>query len=214
VFPGETTNYVIGRMRNILVADADIWFADGFKTMIERDGRYNIVCTASSKDELTKALNEHEIDVAVISLAISGHDLQSVVSQLLRRHPGLRVILRLSAITPSLVRDAMQTGAWGCFGPQDRPEMLLDILAAVFAGRTSYPHINFDVLKSDPFELITAREREILAALARGWSNGQISARLGISSNTVKYHLKVVFSKLDVSSRSAAVARYLAKYPS
>jgi DNA-binding NarL/FixJ family response regulator len=53
--------------------------------------------------------------------------------------------------------------------------------------------------------VLTPREREILALLADGLSNKQIAARLGISTNTVKTHLELLFDKLDASSRTEAV---------
>src|ERR1700693_5622951 len=53
---------------------------------------------------------------------------------------------------------------------------------------------------------LTNREREILALLADGLANKQIAARLGISKNTVKTHLELLFDKLGVSSRAEAVA--------
>jgi len=54
--------------------------------------------------------------------------------------------------------------------------------------------------------MLTNREREILALLADGLGNKQIAARLGISANTVKTHLELLFDKLGVSSRAEAVA--------
>jgi two-component system nitrate/nitrite response regulator NarL len=54
--------------------------------------------------------------------------------------------------------------------------------------------------------VLTNREREILALLADGLANKQIAARLGISKNTVKTHLELLFDKLSVSSRAEAVA--------
>lgn len=54
--------------------------------------------------------------------------------------------------------------------------------------------------------ILTNREREILALLADGLGNKQIAARLGISKNTVKTHLELLFEKLGVSSRAEAVA--------
>ncbi|HYV96475.1 MAG TPA: response regulator transcription factor [Gemmatimonadaceae bacterium] len=54
--------------------------------------------------------------------------------------------------------------------------------------------------------LPTQREREILSLLADGLGNKQIAARLGISPNTVKTHLEVLFDKLAVTSRAEAVA--------
>jgi DNA-binding NarL/FixJ family response regulator len=53
--------------------------------------------------------------------------------------------------------------------------------------------------------VLTQREREILALLADGLANKQIAGRLGISTNTVKTHLELLFDKLDVSSRTEAV---------
>jgi DNA-binding NarL/FixJ family response regulator len=54
--------------------------------------------------------------------------------------------------------------------------------------------------------ILTNREREILALLADGLANKQIAARLGISKNTVKTHIELLFDKLAVSSRAEAVA--------
>ena len=53
---------------------------------------------------------------------------------------------------------------------------------------------------------LSNREREILALLADGLVNKQIAARLGISTNTVKTHLELLFDKLDVATRAEAVA--------
>ena len=55
--------------------------------------------------------------------------------------------------------------------------------------------------------VLTTREREILELLSEGLGNKQIAARLGISTNTVKTHLELLFEKLGVSSRAEAVAR-------
>jgi len=53
--------------------------------------------------------------------------------------------------------------------------------------------------------VLTRREREILGLLADGFGNKQIATRLGISTNTVKSHLELLFDKLDVSTRTEAV---------
>ena len=53
---------------------------------------------------------------------------------------------------------------------------------------------------------LTQREREVLSLLADGLGNKQIAARLGISPSTVKTHLEILFDKLEVTSRAAAVA--------
>ena len=60
-----------------------------------------------------------------------------------------------------------------------------------------------------PTELLTAREREVLALAADGLSNREIAAALEISDHTVKFHLASIFGKLTVSSRTEAVRRGL-----
>jgi two-component system nitrate/nitrite response regulator NarP len=62
---------------------------------------------------------------------------------------------------------------------------------------------------ADTFGTLTARERDLLAALADGMSNAQISVALDILVNTVKFHLKNLYEKLGVGSRSHALALYL-----
>lgn len=78
-------------------------------------------------------------------------------------------------------------------------EVIVTARAAPPALRSRGPDVPDDVLLSN-------REREILALLADGMGNKQIAARLGISTNTVKTHLELLFEKLDVSSRAEAVA--------
>jgi DNA-binding NarL/FixJ family response regulator len=73
------------------------------------------------------------------------------------------------------------------------------------------PYVDIGTITSDPLEVLTARERELLAALANGWTNLQIAARIGISANTVKYHLKNLYDKLGVNNRAMAVAMFMSK---
>jgi DNA-binding NarL/FixJ family response regulator len=60
-------------------------------------------------------------------------------------------------------------------------------------------------------ELLTARELEVLAHLADGLSNKAIASRLGISDETVKFHLSAIFGKLGASNRTDAVRQALRK---
>ena len=63
--------------------------------------------------------------------------------------------------------------------------------------------------EDEPIEALTARELEVMNGLADGLSNKAIAARLGISDETVKFHLTAIFGKLQASNRTDAVRRAL-----
>jgi len=82
----------------------------------------------------------------------------------------------------------------------------VDVILVAHAGEGS--GLRTQPTRSDAIvgPILTNREREILALLADGLANKQIAARLGISKNTVKTHIELLFDKLAVSSRAEAVA--------
>jgi len=80
---------------------------------------------------------------------------------------------------------------------------------SVAEGRMVFPFMDMSDLSQDPLGGLTAREQELLSSLAQGCTNAQISGELGISLNTVKFHLKNLYGKLNVRNRAQAVARYL-----
>lgn len=63
--------------------------------------------------------------------------------------------------------------------------------------RICIPYFDVSKINETPLSQLTAWERELLAVLADGWTNSQIAARRGISENTVKYHLKKLYNKLE-----------------
>jgi two-component system nitrate/nitrite response regulator NarP len=107
-----------------------------------------------------------------------------------------------------LVRRAMAAGAAGFCGRANLQSQLTDTAYAIAQGQMVFPFIDVRALKHDPAEALTAREKVLLSALARGLSNGDLGAELGISVNTVKFHLRNLYDKLGVNSRAQAIAYY------
>lgn len=111
--------------------------------------------------------------------------LRAALAAALRQHDAFEVVSataseRDAATTADLVLEARTV---------EQPRMLRPVERDTVAG-----------------PLLSNREREILALLADGLGNKQIAARLGISTNTVKTHLELLFEKLGASSRAEAVA--------
>ncbi len=193
----------------IAVIGGSPWFVGALESVLEADGKFGL--TASGPDALS-VLGKIDLEnpcIVILACGSTGEDVLALNKRIRRRERDIRIIVKFQSLRPNLVRDAMQAGAWGCFAADDSPETLLSVLTSVANGRASYPFVDFSLLKDDPFEQLTRREGEVLDALAQGWSNTQISARLGISENTVKYHLKLIYGKLGVGNRATAIAQYM-----
>lgn len=72
-----------------------------------------------------------------------------------------------------------------------------------------FPFFDVRQMAESPLGSLTARERELLEALANGRTNAQLARELDISLNTVKFHLKNLFEKMGVDNRTQAAAKYL-----
>jgi two-component system nitrate/nitrite response regulator NarP len=103
----------------------------------------------------------------------------------------------------------MTHGGAAFVSKSEQPAILLETIAAVFAGRMVFPYIDVRTIYDNPLSTLTRREMEVLSDLAAGRTNKQIARELGVSLNTVKFHVRNLFQKLGVNSRSQAISMYL-----
>ncbi|HBL54915.1 MAG TPA: DNA-binding response regulator, partial [Deltaproteobacteria bacterium] len=87
-------------------------------------------------------------------------------------------------------------------------EGLIDVIFQVGQGNSIFPYEQHEAVTDPRFSSLTARELEILEILSQGYSNRKIAAKLEISNNTVKFHLKNLYVKVQVDNRIQAVAFY------
>lgn len=121
-----------------------------------------------------------------IAIVAVSDELRSALADALRNHPGFDVVGASASV------DDVTSAA----------DVIL-IARAAGSATVAVRSVGRDAVVG---MVLTNREREILALLADGLGNKQIAARLGISTNTVKTHLELLFEKLEVSSRAEAVA--------
>ena len=197
------------RRPKIAIVDKNPVVRSGLQDFIARDGRFQVVGTSPTGSEFLALTEKLAIDIAVVGWALPDMNGADVLSALKRRAPTVRVIIYTGEPGLDVLRQTVRLGAWGFISKSDEPAILVDTIAAVARGRMSLPYIDMQVLTSDPLKELTARERELLTALANGWTNLQIASRIGISHNTVKYHLKNLYDKLGVNNRAMAVALYM-----
>jgi len=83
-------------------------------------------------------------------------------------------------------------------------------VAEVAQGRMVFPFVDVRALQRDPLDSLSDKEKSVLDLLAKGYSNQKLANELEISLNTIKYHLRSIYEKLNVNSRTQAVAIYYA----
>lgn len=158
----------------------------------------------SSFGEALGYLRRQKYDLAVVDLSLSpfgGDTLEREGYRLLNstRQAGIPTLVVSGTASPEDIERAYsEHGAFACLEKQafDRRTFLTMVEEARNASR-----------QRNQLQCLTSREREVLELLARGVTNKDIAEALFITNNTVKRHLKAIFEKLDVHTRSAAVAK-------
>ncbi|MEL7048086.1 MAG: response regulator transcription factor, partial [Pseudomonadota bacterium] len=192
----------------VAIADKNPVVRAGLRDYLERDGRFDVIDVVEGGNSFVSLCEAQAIDVGVIGWAMPDMSGSDVLATVKRRQLGTRLIVYTGDASPTVLRQAVKDGAWGFILKSDDPELLLETLVSVARGRLSLPFVDISSLANDPLEQLTKRERELLRALANGLTNEQIAARIGISHNTVKYHLKNLYDKLGVRNRAMAVGLY------
>jgi DNA-binding NarL/FixJ family response regulator len=205
----STTAITDNTRPKVVIADKNPVVRAGLKDFITADGRFEVVGALPTGAAFLLFTDENPTDIAIIGWSLPDMTGAEVLSALKRRHGTVRVIVYTGEPGKDVLRQAVRLGAWGFISKSDEPGVLVEAIASVARGRMSLPFIDLQTLTSDPLGELTARERELLVALANGWTNLQIASRTGISRNTVKYHLKNLYDKLGVSNRAMAVALYI-----
>jgi len=177
------------------------------------------ICTCASGEEALRFIPPQQPDVVLMDLFLprmSGIECTVRLKELL---PRTQIVILTAMDDEELVFLALKAGADGYLlkrtKPSDLRAALLDVLGG---GAPMTSEIARRVIESfrqktqipDESAHLTLREEQILLLLTQGYSNKTIADKLGLSIDTVCGHLKLVFKKLHVSSRTEAVVRYMA----
>ncbi|MCB1503451.1 MAG: response regulator transcription factor [Hyphomicrobiaceae bacterium] len=194
---------------SVLIADRNPVVRAGLKDFLSRDGRYDVEAPVETGNAFLDLCQTRRVCVGVVGWTLPDMSALDLLEVIKRRQMTARVIIYANEDSPETLRQAVRAGAWGFISKNEDPAALLETIATVGRGRLCLPYIDIERLSSDPIDLLTKREKELLGALAKGWTNLQIGSRFGISGNTVKYHLKNLYDKLGVKNRAMAVALYM-----
>ena len=179
------------------------------KQMLSEDRRIELVHVASDCATFLHNIEREPVDVGVIGWIIGPCDGRYILDHLAGAEQAPRMIVYTGDANQTVPTQVMTHGGAAFVSKSEQPAVLLDTIAAVAAGRMVFPYIDVRTLYDNPLTTLTRRELEVLADLASGRTNKQIARDLGVSLNTVKFHVRNLFQKLGVNSRSQAISLYL-----
>lgn len=196
---------------DVVLADKSPLVLAGLSHMFDVDDRFTLLATAADGERFMEAVVRLSFDIGIIGWDMPYMEGRAVLKALRGevQEPAPRIIVYTGNSAPGIPRQVMHMGGAGFCSKRESPERLIETVLAVSEGRMVFPFMDITGPGGDPFSSLTAREQELLAALAQGHTNAQIASELNISLNTVKFHLKNLYGKLNVRNRAQAVARYL-----
>ena len=192
------------------VVDKNPLVVRGLRSLFEEDGRFDLVASAHDGARLLDGLSLINIDIVITGWIMPYCNGGELLKALKARTDAPKVVVYTGHTDPSVSKEAMELGAYAFFSKSDPPERLIHVLESVVRGSMVFPFIQSNE-KPDIFAQLTQKERCMLEKLSLGLTNQELAKELEVSPNTVKFHLKNVYSKLGVRNRAEAVALYFNK---
>jgi len=165
-----------------------------------------VVAKASNGHEAVELWKTHRPDVSLLDLRMPMLNGVEVIREVRDLDVSARVIVQTTYDTDEEIYQAVRAGAKGYLLKDAPLEELLDCIRKVHAGETCIPAaLGAKLVSRMSGEALTNREIDVLKLLARGRSNKEIGTDLFISETTVKTHVRSIFTKLNVMSRTEAI---------
>ena len=201
----------------ILIADDHTLFRDGLKSLLQAEG-HEVVGEAKNGQEAIDLARKLQPEMVLMDVAMPQMDGITATRTLAAENPNVKVIILTASEDDSKLFDAIKSGAQGFLLKNLEADDFFSLLERASHGEPALtPNLARKLLQEfarpveepDP---LTDREREVLELMVEGiTSNRKLAKRLGVSENTVKFHVRNILDKLRLHNRAEAVGYALRK---
>lgn len=190
----------------ILIVDDHVLLREGVASILEDERDIRIVASVTNGAEAVDAFANLRPDVTLMDLQMPVMNGLEALAEIRRSAPNARVIVLTTYDGDVQALRALKAGASGYLLKNSLRKELTDAIRAVHAGRKYVlAGVAQEIAIHAAEDPLSDREIAVLEAVAAGKANKVIAAQLSLSEDTVKGHLRSIFSKLDVNDRTQAV---------
>jgi len=199
----------------ILIADDHALFRDGLRSLLQSQG-HEIVGEARNGREAVELAGTLHPDLVLMDVSMPELDGVSATKELTAAQPGVKVVVLTASEQNETLFDAIKAGAQGYLLKNLEAEEFFALLERARLGEPALtPALARKLLQefakpaaseaTEP-DALTDREREVLELMVEGiTANRKLAKHLGLSENTVKFHVRNILDKLHLHSRAQAV---------
>jgi len=191
----------------ILIAEDHTVVRDGLVAIIKQQPDMDVVAEAGGGEQAVELWKAHRPDVTLMDLRMPGLEGVDAIYAIRAVDPNARIVVLTTFDGDEDIYRGMRAGAKSYLLKDVRREELFQCIREVHAGKTVIPAaVAAKLAERLPAEELSPRELEVLRLLAEGKPNKLIGAALSITEVTVKSHVQALFRKLNVLSRTEAIA--------
>lgn len=200
----------MNRIKVLLVDDHQI-IVDGLKSLLQNSDEIIVVAEANNGSEALRILDILEIDVVLMDIDMPVLNGIDTLKEISKQSFGVKVIILSMHNEAGMIKSLMALGAHGYLLKSCTQDELIGAIRKVASGQSYFStEVTLSLLNpaqsSQPNELLTERETEIIKLIAEGFSNKEIGLKLFISHRTVDTHRTNLMKKLDVSNIAGLIS--------
>jgi DNA-binding NarL/FixJ family response regulator len=191
----------------VVIVDDHRLVRAGLITLLGATDDLEVVGEAADGEQALGCVAQTDPDVVLMDISMPVADGITATRAIVSTCPGVRVVGLTSSTDEKKVAEMIGAGAIGYVLKDSEPEQLIGVIRAAARGQVPIdPRVAAALLpsQSQPADLISSREEQVLRLAARGLANKQIGRELGITERTVKVHLGSVFRRIGVADRTSA----------